>query len=51
MVVILMKMLVKAGVHVLHIPLAIGCGGGLVNVLGSRLPCWIKYLSLFFNQT
>jgi len=26
----------------LRLPQAIDCGGGLVNVLGSWLPCWVK---------
>ena len=45
------KMSVGAAVHVLSIlrlPQTIDCGGGLVNALGSRLPCRIKCLSLFF---
>ena len=47
-------MSVGAAVHVLSIlrlPQAIDCGGGLVNALGSRLPCRIKFLSLFYGQT
>ena len=43
-------MSVEAAVHVLsilHLPQAIDCGGGLVNALGSQLPCRIKCLSLF----
>ena len=48
--IIRVKMSVGAAVHVLSIlrlPQAIDCGGGLVNALGSRLPCRIKCLSLF----
>ena len=44
------KMSVGAAVHVvsiLRLSQAIDCGGGLVNALGSRLPCRIKCLSLF----
>ena len=43
------KMSVGATVYVLSIlrlPQAIDCGGGLVNALGSQLPCRIKCLSL-----
>ena len=39
------KTTVEATVHVLSIlrlPQAIDCGGGLVNALGSRLPCRVK---------
>ena len=44
-------MTVEAAVHVLSIlrlPQAIDCGGGLVNALGSRLPCKGKNVCLYF---
>ena len=47
------RMTVEAAVHVLSIlrlPQAIDCGGGLVNALGSRLPCRGKNVSIFMAK-
>ena len=45
------RVTVKAAIHVLsilHLPQAIDCGGGLVNALGSQLPCRGKNVCLYF---
>ena len=45
------RVTVKAAIHVLsilHLPQAIDCGGGLVNALGSWLPCRGKNVCLYF---